>query len=154
MGCRNLRRTCMEGERRTGPAVQATYVGAVGATSRHARPSNKAATSITGMLSFDMVCSDCRILIRRCSALVFSAAGFSMRTDQGETMGPYVDSVTSDEILPPSTGVCIIGGGIIGTSAAFALISRGIPVVLCEKGYIACEQSSRNWGWCRQAGRD
>ena len=36
MGCRNLRRTCMEGERRTGPAVQATYVGAVGATSRHA----------------------------------------------------------------------------------------------------------------------
>jgi glycine/D-amino acid oxidase-like deaminating enzyme len=26
--------------------------------------------------------------------------------------------------------------------------------VLCEKGYIACEQSSRNWGWCRQAGRD
>ncbi|MDP9064427.1 MAG: FAD-binding oxidoreductase, partial [Pseudomonadota bacterium] len=21
-------------------------------------------------------------------------------------------------------------------------------------GYIACEQSSRNWGWCRQAGRD
>jgi glycine/D-amino acid oxidase-like deaminating enzyme len=26
--------------------------------------------------------------------------------------------------------------------------------VLCEKGYIPCEQSSRNWGWCRQAGRD
>jgi glycine/D-amino acid oxidase-like deaminating enzyme len=23
-----------------------------------------------------------------------------------------------------------------------------------EKGYIACEQSSRNWGWCRQTGRD
>ena len=69
-------------------------------------------------------------------------------------MGPYVDSVTSDEILPSSTGVCIIGGGIIGTSAALTLASRGIPVVLCEKGYIACEQSSRNWGWCRQAGRD
>src|SRR5271166_3390119 len=69
-------------------------------------------------------------------------------------MGPYVDSVTSDEILPPSTGVCIIGGGIIGTSAALTLAARGVPVVLCEKGYIACEQSSRNWGWCRQAGRD
>ena len=26
--------------------------------------------------------------------------------------------------------------------------------MLCEKGYVACEQSSRNWGWCRQAGRD
>src|SRR5271166_2791242 len=73
---------------------------------------------------------------------------------QGEFMGPYVDSVTSDEILPTSTSVVIIGGGIIGVSAAFTLASRGIPVVLCEKGYIACEQSSRNWGWCRQAGRD
>jgi glycine/D-amino acid oxidase-like deaminating enzyme len=69
-------------------------------------------------------------------------------------MGPYVDSVTSDEILPAATRVVIIGGGIIGASAALTLASRGIPTVLCEKGYIACEQSSRNWGWCRQAGRD
>src|SRR5580704_4977207 len=69
-------------------------------------------------------------------------------------MGPYVDSVTSDEVLPASTSVVIIGGGIIGTSAALTIASRGIPVVLCEKGYIACEQASRNWGWCRQAGRD
>jgi len=69
-------------------------------------------------------------------------------------MGPYVDSVTSDEVLPAATSVVVIGGGIIGTSAALTLASRGIPVVLCEKGYIACEQSSRNWGWCRQAGRD
>jgi glycine/D-amino acid oxidase-like deaminating enzyme len=29
-----------------------------------------------------------------------------------------------------------------------------VPVVLCEKGVIAGEQSSRNWGWCRQMGRD
>jgi glycine/D-amino acid oxidase-like deaminating enzyme len=69
-------------------------------------------------------------------------------------MGPYVDSVPSDEILPAVTRVVIIGGGIIGASAALTLASRGIPTVLCEKGYIACEQSSRNWGWCRQAGRD
>jgi glycine/D-amino acid oxidase-like deaminating enzyme len=69
-------------------------------------------------------------------------------------MGPYVDSVTSDETLPAKTSVVVIGGGIIGTSAALSLAARGIPVVLCEKGYIACEQSSRNWGWCRQAGRD
>jgi glycine/D-amino acid oxidase-like deaminating enzyme len=69
-------------------------------------------------------------------------------------MGPYVDSVTSDEVLPAATNVVIIGGGIIGASAALTLASRDIPVVLCEKGYIACEQSSRNWGWCRQAGRD
>jgi glycine/D-amino acid oxidase-like deaminating enzyme len=69
-------------------------------------------------------------------------------------MGPYVDSITPDEQIPASTAVVVIGGGIIGTSAALTLASRGIPVVLFEKGYIACEQSSRNWGWCRQAGRD
>jgi glycine/D-amino acid oxidase-like deaminating enzyme len=69
-------------------------------------------------------------------------------------MGPYVDSIVSDEVMPAATGVVIIGGGIIGTFAALTLAGRGIPVVLCEKGYIACEQSSRNWGWCRQAGRD
>src|SRR5476649_35329 len=69
-------------------------------------------------------------------------------------MGPYVDSVISDEAIPSTTGVVVIGGGIIGTCAALTLAERGIPVVLCEKGYIACEQSSRNWGWCRQAGRD
>jgi glycine/D-amino acid oxidase-like deaminating enzyme len=69
-------------------------------------------------------------------------------------MGPYVDSVRSDEQMPARTSVVIIGGGIIGTSAALSLAARGIPVVLCEKAYIACEQSSRNWGWCRQTGRD
>src|ERR1700692_4840872 len=69
-------------------------------------------------------------------------------------MGPYVDSVTSDEAIPATTSVVVIGGGIIGTFAALTLTGRGIPVVLCEKGYVACEQSSRNWGWCRQAGRD
>lgn len=69
-------------------------------------------------------------------------------------MGPYVDSITPDERFPASTAVVVIGGGIIGTSAALALAARGIPVVLCEKAYIACEQSSRNWGWCRQTGRD
>src|SRR5882762_10467356 len=69
-------------------------------------------------------------------------------------MGPYVDSIISDEVMPAATAVVVIGGGIIGTFAALTLADRGIPVVLCEKGYIACEQSSRNWGWCRQAGRD
>jgi glycine/D-amino acid oxidase-like deaminating enzyme len=69
-------------------------------------------------------------------------------------MGPYVDAITPDEVMPAATTVAVIGGGIIGVSAALALATRGIPTVVCEKGYIACEQSSRNWGWCRQAGRD
>jgi glycine/D-amino acid oxidase-like deaminating enzyme len=69
-------------------------------------------------------------------------------------MGPYVDSIVPDEVLPSATAVVIIGGGIIGTSAALWLADRGVAVVLCEKGHLAAEQSSRNWGWCRQAGRD
>jgi glycerol-3-phosphate dehydrogenase len=36
-------------------------------------------------------------------------------------MGPYVDSIISDEVMPATTGVVIIGGGIIGTFAALTL---------------------------------
>ena len=69
-------------------------------------------------------------------------------------MAPRVDPVTSDTELPTRTGVVVVGGGIIGTSTAFFLARKGIPVVLCEKGHIAGEQSSRNWGWARKMGRD
>ena len=48
----------------------------------------------------------------------------------------------------------VVGGGIAGASAALFLAQRGIPTVLCEKGKIAAEQSSRNWGWVRKMGRD
>ena len=68
-------------------------------------------------------------------------------------MAPRVDPVASDEVLPPRADVVVIGGGIIGTSAALFLAQKGISVALCEKGHIAGEQSSRNWGWCRQQGR-
>jgi glycine/D-amino acid oxidase-like deaminating enzyme len=56
--------------------------------------------------------------------------------------------------MPAATRVVVIGGGIIGVCTAFFLARKGIPVVLCEKGEIAGEQSSRNWGWCRKMGRD
>ena len=69
-------------------------------------------------------------------------------------MAPRVDPVHSDAEVPARTGVVVVGGGIIGTSTAFFLARKGIPVVLCEKGHIAGEQSSRNWGWCRKMGRD
>jgi glycine/D-amino acid oxidase-like deaminating enzyme len=69
-------------------------------------------------------------------------------------MGPQVDPVASDETLPERTGIVVIGGGIIGTSAALALSLQGVAVTLCEKGHIAGEQSSRNWGWVRKNGRD
>ena len=60
-------------------------------------------------------------------------------------MGPEVDLVKADKALPAKVQVVVIGGGIAGTSAALALAREGISVVLCEKGYIAGEQSSRNW---------
>lgn len=69
-------------------------------------------------------------------------------------MGPRVDPVASDETLPPRTDIVVIGGGIIGTTAALYLAQRGVAVALCEKGHIAGEQSSRNWGWCRKMVRD
>ena len=37
---------------------------------------------------------------------------------------------------------------------ALFLAKDGVPVTLLEKGRIACEQSSRNWGWVRKQGRD
>ena len=62
--------------------------------------------------------------------------------------------VDSSAILPPSADVVIIGGGIVGTFAAYYLARRGLAVALVEKGRIGGEQSSRNWGWCRQQNRD
>jgi len=69
-------------------------------------------------------------------------------------MAPRVERIVADEALPPATDVVVIGGGIIGTVAALTLAERGQRVLLCEKGQVGGEQSSRNWGWCRQQGRD
>lgn len=56
--------------------------------------------------------------------------------------------------LPPSAEVVVIGGGVIGVMTALFLNRAGVKVVLLEKGRVAAEQSSRNWGWVRQQGRD
>jgi glycine/D-amino acid oxidase-like deaminating enzyme len=69
-------------------------------------------------------------------------------------MAPRVDPVASDETMPARADVVVIGGGIIGTTTALYLAQKGVSVALCEKGHIAGEQSSRNWGWCRKMVRD
>ena len=56
--------------------------------------------------------------------------------------------------IPASCDVVVIGGGVIGVMTAWFLAEKGLRVTLCEKGRIAGEQSSRNWGWVRQQGRD
>src|SRR5947209_13204631 len=78
----------------------------------------------------------------------------AVRDFRRRAMAPRVDPVASDEAFPARADVVIIGGGIVGTSAALFLAKKGVSVVLCEKGHIAGEQSSRNWGWVRKMGRD
>ena len=55
---------------------------------------------------------------------------------------------------PEAVDVVVIGAGIVGVSTAWFLARRGASVLLAEKGRVAGEQSSRNWGWVRQQGRD
>ncbi len=62
--------------------------------------------------------------------------------------------VTLQDPLPESVDVVIIGGGVIGIATAWFLAKDGVSVLVCEKGRVAGEQSSRNWGWIRQQGRD
>ncbi len=69
-------------------------------------------------------------------------------------MGPIVDVVPSSADFPRQAEVVVIGGGIVGIATALALVQQGVQTVLLEKGSVAAEQSSRNWGWCRRTGRD
>src|SRR5881394_4662481 len=62
--------------------------------------------------------------------------------------------VASSPTLPSSADAVIIGGGIVGVFTAYYLAKRGVRVALVEKGSVGAEQSSRNWGWCRQQNRD
>lgn len=68
-------------------------------------------------------------------------------------MAPLITPVQTSPDLPASTTVAVIGGGIIGLTAALVLAERRIAVVVLEKGRVAGEQSSRNLGWIRKMGR-
>lgn len=48
----------------------------------------------------------------------------------------------------------MVGGGIVGLSAALTLASWSVPVVLCEKGSLGGEQSTVARGWIRKQGMD
>ena len=62
--------------------------------------------------------------------------------------------VAFSDPLPEAVDMVVIGAGIVGVSTAWFLARLGAKVALIEKGRVAGEQSSRNWGWVRQQGRD
>ena len=62
--------------------------------------------------------------------------------------------VTFQDPLPDRVDVVIIGAGVIGISTAWFLAKSGVSVLVCDKGRVAGEQSSRNWGWVRAMGQD
>jgi glycine/D-amino acid oxidase-like deaminating enzyme len=63
-------------------------------------------------------------------------------------------SLAFRDALPESVDVVVIGAGVIGISTAWFLAKHGVSVLVCDKGRVAGEQSSRNWGWIRQQARD
>ncbi|MDM8356147.1 NAD(P)/FAD-dependent oxidoreductase [Pandoraea communis] len=62
--------------------------------------------------------------------------------------------IDTDTALPTHLDVAVIGGGAAGVATAYELHRLGKRVAVFEKGAVAAEQSSRNWGWCRTLGRD
>ena len=63
-------------------------------------------------------------------------------------------TIDTPDVLPAEADCVVIGAGIVGVCAAYWLARAGQRVVLLEKGRVGAEQSSRNWGWCRQQNRD
>lgn len=50
--------------------------------------------------------------------------------------------------------VVIVGGGLIGLASAYRLASRGADVVVLDQHAPGEQQSSQNWGFARQQGRN
>lgn len=50
--------------------------------------------------------------------------------------------------------VAIVGAGIVGCSTAYFLAQKGLNVIVCDRGAVGAEQSSRAWGFIRKQGRD
>jgi glycine/D-amino acid oxidase-like deaminating enzyme len=74
--------------------------------------------------------------------------------DRNQSVSQPLRLIETSPTPPASADVVVIGGGIIGVFTAYYLAKRGMSVALIEKGRIGAEQSSRNWGWCRQQNRD
>lgn len=67
---------------------------------------------------------------------------------------PMAEPVQTEQNIPNSADVVVIGGGIAGLSTALFLNERGLNTVVLEKGVVAGEQSSRAFGWIYSNGWD
>lgn len=56
------------------------------------------------------------------------------------------DPVSGETDVPAQADVVVVGAGIMGIATAYYLAEKGLSVVVCEKGEVACEQSSRAYG--------
>ena len=63
-------------------------------------------------------------------------------------LSPAIDLLKTEQQL------MIVGGGIVGCATAYYLARRGVRPLLLERGEVGSQQSSRNWGFVRQQGRD
>lgn len=61
-------------------------------------------------------------------------------------MSPPANLDYRDEMLFRSAEIVMIGGGIVGITAAYHMTKRDHTIAVVERGYVAGEQSSRNWG--------
>lgn len=62
--------------------------------------------------------------------------------------------IETDTQIPSQIDVVVVGAGVIGVATAYELARKGLQVIVLEKGRVAAEQSSRNWGWVRKQNRD
>lgn len=58
------------------------------------------------------------------------------------------------EKLPDHIDVVVVGGGVAGISTAIYLADFGVKALVCEKGIVGAEQSSRAFGWICSLGTD
>lgn len=88
------------------------------------------------------------------STTLVQKTGPTFDNESHPSMSQPLRLLETSHTLPASADAVVIGGGIIGVFTAYYLAKRGLSVAVVEKGRIGAEQSSRNWGWCRQQNRD